>query len=88
MIEMILDELKDYFRDEGFKVNFEVIDDLSTYVYFESTDIYDIDVFYKKVTRVTHNFGKDVVSLSKVDIVHMGELYLLISIEDPRRNNY
>lgn len=84
MIEMILDELEDYFRDEGFKVNFEVIDDLSTYVYFESTDTYDIDVFYKKVTRVTHNFGKDVVSLSKVEIVPMGELYLLISIEDPR----
>ena len=48
MIELILDELKDYFKDEGFKVNFEVIDDLSTYVYIQGNHDYSIDNFYKK----------------------------------------
>ena len=85
MIELILDELKDYFKDEGFKVNFEVIDDLSTYVYIQGNHDYSIDNFYKKVTNVTNNFSKEVVALSGVDIVIMdGSLHLLISVEDPR----
>ena len=84
MIETVLDELKEYFRDEGFKVNFEIIDDLSVYVHFENNDIYDIDSFYKKITKVTHNFSKNVVVLNRVDFVTMGEIYLLISVEDPR----
>ena len=45
MIEVVLDELEDYFRDEGFKVNFEIIDDLSVYVHFENNGIYDVDAF-------------------------------------------
>ena len=48
MIEVVLDELEDYFRDEGFKVNFEIIDDLSVYVHFENNGVYDVDAFYKK----------------------------------------
>ena len=84
MIETVLDELKDYFKDEGFKVNFEIIDDLSVYVHFENSDIYDIDSFYKKITKVTHNFSKDIVALNRIDFVTMGEIYLLISVEDPR----
>ena len=84
MIEMVLDELKDYFKDEGFKVNFEMIDDTSVYVHFENTLVLDIDVFYKKITNVTHKFGKEVVPLSQVDMVTMGEIYLLIAVEDPR----
>ena len=85
MIEMVLDELKDYFKDEGFKVDFEVIDDLSTYVHFQGYHDYTIDNFYKKVTNVTNKFGKEVVDLSEVDTVIMdGSLYLLISVSDPR----
>ena len=84
MIEVVLDELEDYFRDEGFKVNFEIIDDLSVYVLFENNGIYDVDAFYKKITKVTHNFSNDVVALSRVDFVTMGEIYLLLSVEDPR----
>lgn len=85
MIELILDELKDYFKDEGFKVNFEVIDDLSANVYIQGNHDYSIDNFYKKVTNITNNFSKEVVALSGVDIVIMdGSLHLLISVEDPR----
>ena len=85
MIEMILDELKDYFKGEGFKVYFETIDDLSTYVYFQGYHDYTIDNFYKKVTNVTNKFSKEVVSLSEVNIIIMNEhLNLLISVEDPR----
>ena len=46
--------------------------------------VYDVDAFYKKITKVTHNFSKDVVALSRVDFVTMGEIYLLLSVEDPR----
>lgn len=85
MIEIVLDELKEYFKDEGFKVNFEVIDDLSTYVHFQGYHDFTFDNFYKKVTNVTHKFGKEVVALSEVDMVIMDEsLYLLISVENPR----
>ena len=84
MIKVVLDELEDYFRDEGFKVNFEIIDDLSVYVNFENNSIYDVDTFYKQITQVTHNFSKDVVALSRADFVTMGEIYLLLSVEDRR----
>ena len=85
MIELVLDDLKDYFKDEGFKVEFEVIDDLSAYVYIKNNDVYNIDMFYKKITNVTHNFGKDIVALSGVDICTMnGSIYLMVSVEDPR----
>ena len=82
MIEVVLDELKDYFRAEGFEVNFEIIDDLSVYVHFENNVIYDVDAFYKKITKVTHNFSNDVVALSRVDFVTMGEIYLLLSVDN------
>lgn len=85
MIEMVLDDLKDCFKDEGFKVDFEVVDDLSAYVYFKNNDNYDIDYFFKKVTNATHNFGANVVALRDVEIVTVGgSIYLLISVEDPR----
>ena len=84
MIKVVLDKLEDYFRYECFKVNFEIIDDLAVYVHFENNGIYDEDAFYKKITKVTHNFSKDVFVLSRVDFVTMGEIYLLLSVEDPR----
>ena len=85
MIEMVLDDLKDYFKDEGFKVDFEVVSDTSVYVYFLRNTISSIDTFYKMVTNVTHKFGKDVVPLDDVCIVTMdSSLYLMISIIDPR----
>ncbi len=84
-IEMIYDQLSEYFRDYGFdNVNFEGITDTKARVEFRGWHEYDIDQFYKDITNISHYFSNEVVPIwFTMDVMIGGSCELVVNVEKP-----
>ena len=84
-LEMIYDQLSEYFRDYGFNdVRFEGIDDTKARVVFQGWHEYDIDQFYKNITNISHYFSNEVVPIwFTMDVVNGGSCKLVVNVEKP-----
>lgn len=84
-LEMIYDQLSEYFRDYGFdNVHFEGIDDTKARVEFQGWHEYDIDQFYKNITNISHYFSNEVVPIwFTMDVVNGGSCELVVNVEKP-----
>ncbi len=84
-LEMIYDQLSEYFHDYGFNdVRFEGIDDTKARVEFQGWHEYDIDQFYKNITNISHYFSNDVVPIwFTMDVVNGGSCKLVVNVEKP-----
>lgn len=84
-IEMIFDELKDYFRDYGFNnVEFYSVAKTNARVNFNGWYEKDIDEFYKSITSISHNFSNNVVPIwFTMETVSGGDMKLMVNVEPP-----